>query len=350
MLKKKKRQLNQVLGAVLSLFLCLSFPAQASEKIELIRSQIIKLANQERDDLGFEKLTESQALNQAAGLKLEDMFENDYFSHTSPTGVDPWYWFGQAGYNYQYAGENLAMDFTSADSVHRAWMKSPTHKENIVSEKFSQIGVAVAEGTLDGRKTFLAVQLFGHQDGRQQDFLKNTLLNVEEEKISIQESSVFPWKNSSGQNEALISAEVIGPVDDVSAVIKEKNFPLEKIRENTYLSLVSLEDWSFQEDQVVIKARSLSGWEVSELVLPTKYFGYFQQAREEQKETQKEIMSKQVTAAGQTAELSKGEFFSVKKIQDGMLVFGALVFLLTIGNIWILEKEEEKLLLAKCSV
>ena len=62
-----------------------------------------------------------------------------------------------------YAGENLAKGFRTAEGVHEAWMASPTHKENIMSPNYKDIGVAVVEGTLLGKETTLVVQMFGNQ-------------------------------------------------------------------------------------------------------------------------------------------------------------------------------------------
>ena len=53
-------------------------------------------------------------------------------------------------YDYSYAGENLAMDFHSAEKMEDAWMKSPTHRANILNEKYKDIGVAVKAGNQHG--------------------------------------------------------------------------------------------------------------------------------------------------------------------------------------------------------
>jgi hypothetical protein len=95
------------------------------------------------------------------------MAQKGYFAHTSPEGRSPWYWFKQGGYVFNFAGENLAVDFSDSADVERAWMNSPTHRSNILNNKFTEIGVATAVGTLDGRQTTFVVQEFGtpaHKD------------------------------------------------------------------------------------------------------------------------------------------------------------------------------------------
>ena len=119
------------------------------------------LANKDRLDSGVSGLAWSNTLEKAAKLKAEDMLKNGYFAHVSPTGVSPWHWLGEAGYNFLYAGENLAIDFSESENVERAWINSPTHKENIINKNFTEIGIATAEGVYKGKNTTVVVEFFG---------------------------------------------------------------------------------------------------------------------------------------------------------------------------------------------
>jgi hypothetical protein len=122
---------------------------------------VVEKTNNERDDLSLTPLVRSAVLDEAARLKAEDMAKNGYFAHYSPTGVSPWYWFGQANYPYVHAGENLAVHFTDSKEVVEAWMKSPTHRANIVNNNYREIGVGTARGRYEGFDTVFVVQLFG---------------------------------------------------------------------------------------------------------------------------------------------------------------------------------------------
>jgi hypothetical protein len=122
---------------------------------------IVELTNQERVEIGLAPLQLNECLSEGAQLKAGDMFAFDYWAHKSPSGRQPWEFFREAGYEYRVAGENLARDFMKSEDVVRAWMESPTHKENIVNPKYQEIGVAVVDGTLGGIKTTLVVQFFG---------------------------------------------------------------------------------------------------------------------------------------------------------------------------------------------
>lgn len=127
----------------------------------IVESSLVQLVNNQRQSLGIEPLNENPQLKQAALLKAEDMAEKGYFAHQSPEGLSPWHWFSMAGYNYQVAGENLAIGFLDSDQVHQAWLASPSHRANLINSSYREIGIAVVQGNFQGRETAIVVQLFG---------------------------------------------------------------------------------------------------------------------------------------------------------------------------------------------
>ncbi|HRY22622.1 MAG TPA: CAP domain-containing protein [Candidatus Dojkabacteria bacterium] len=132
------------------------------EASSITPENIIVLTNQERLGYGLNTLSTNAQLSAAALAKANDMFEKQYWDHFGPNGESPWQFIRATGYNYVYAGENLAKGFRTAEGVHEAWMASPTHKANIVSGNYKDIGVAVVEGELLGKQTTLVVQMFGN--------------------------------------------------------------------------------------------------------------------------------------------------------------------------------------------
>lgn len=123
--------------------------------------QIIEAVNKERKLRGLPALQENQSLSQAAQAKANNMFEENYWAHFSPSGADPWKFIQSAGYKFSYAGENLARNFYNPDEVIKAWMNSPSHRANILNPQYQDIGIAVSEGVLQGQNTTLIVQMFG---------------------------------------------------------------------------------------------------------------------------------------------------------------------------------------------
>lgn len=124
-------------------------------------TDLVNDTNAERSKQGEPALRYNEQLSSAAFLKAQDMFKKQYWAHTAPDGTTPWQWFGEAGYNYSYAGENLAKNFTTTSATVAAWMASQHHRENILNKNYTDVGFAVMDGKLDGKPTTLIVALYG---------------------------------------------------------------------------------------------------------------------------------------------------------------------------------------------
>lgn len=124
-------------------------------------NDLLNDTNEKRFSFGLAPLVLNQQLNSAAEKKAEDMFSHQYWAHNSPEGKEPWSFITGAGYNYIFAGENLARDFADSGSVVSAWMDSPSHRENLLNERFKEIGFAVVNGKYGDSETTLVVQMFG---------------------------------------------------------------------------------------------------------------------------------------------------------------------------------------------
>lgn len=128
---------------------------------QLTPTSLLEATNRARAGEHEQPLRLNTKLMTAAQLKAHDMFAKQYWDHDAPDGTTPWYWFGEAGYAYAEAGENLAKNFSSPDSALSAWMASPVHRANILKADYQDVGFAVADGTLDGQPTSIVVALYG---------------------------------------------------------------------------------------------------------------------------------------------------------------------------------------------
>ena len=124
---------------------------------------IIKLINNSRHEQGLPDLVQNEKLSVSAMKKAGDMEAKQYFEHVSPDGLQPWFFAEEEGYDYKNFGENLAEGFFSAESVHKSWMESSGHRDNILSEEFSEVGVAILGFEQNGLQSFLVVEHFGTQ-------------------------------------------------------------------------------------------------------------------------------------------------------------------------------------------
>jgi uncharacterized protein YkwD len=128
----------------------------------LTKEGVISYTNQQRAGYGLPALKESPNLDASAAVKARDMFANQYFEHTSPSGIGVKDLAENAGYEFIIIGENLAMgNFESDQALVDAWMNSPGHRENILNPNYTDIGVWVEKGTFEGKTTWMAVQHFG---------------------------------------------------------------------------------------------------------------------------------------------------------------------------------------------
>jgi hypothetical protein len=130
-----------------------------SEHISI--DELVNLTNQKRSEVGQPPLVLNPQLTQAAAKKADDMFTKNYWAHNAPDGVTPWVFIKSSGYEYLYAGENLARGYTTALDAINAWMASPGHKNNILSPNYKDVGFAIETGTLAGDDTVLIVEEFG---------------------------------------------------------------------------------------------------------------------------------------------------------------------------------------------
>ncbi|MBP9751442.1 MAG: hypothetical protein KBD19_01100 [Candidatus Moranbacteria bacterium] len=129
----------------------------------------VNLMNQERAERGLPGFTVNGTLAKAAQAKLSDMEKKNYFAHTSPEKLTPWSFIEAAGYDYRFAGENLAIHFKNPKSEHDAWMKSEKHCQNILDPRFREVGMAVGKVFFEGRETMLVVSMFGAKAGEDVD-------------------------------------------------------------------------------------------------------------------------------------------------------------------------------------
>ena len=106
--------------------------------------EVIRLVNEIREKNGLKPLTKNWELCRVARYKSQDMVENRYFSHTSPTYGSPFQMMKDFGLAYRTAGENIAYGQRTPQEVMNAWMNSSGHRANILNPSFTQIGVGYA--------------------------------------------------------------------------------------------------------------------------------------------------------------------------------------------------------------
>lgn len=146
---------------VIAVLAVMALPLGAFMSSDTLLAQADKiktLVNDVRVKNGMAVLFPAQKLSVSSQGKAEDMAENEYFSHEGTDGKTVISWLAEAGYDYNVAGENLAMGFSSAEDVVAAWKKSPTHRANLIDSEYSEFGVGIEGGEYKGTPTvFIAL-------------------------------------------------------------------------------------------------------------------------------------------------------------------------------------------------
>jgi hypothetical protein len=207
-----------VIGFLALLYLVPSFqskyPSVLGVSSSITVEELLRLTNEMREEAGVSPLELDHALSNAASRKASYMFEKNFWAHVAPDGTTPWYFIRSAGYEYQYAGENLARGFSTSEDVVEAWMESPTHRANLLSPNYKDIGFAVDAGSLTGSETILVVQAFGSRFEGSQD------VAIASADTSIGENSSSPSSGDISEAEAvnsqegLVAASVNNPLVD----------------------------------------------------------------------------------------------------------------------------------------
>lgn len=208
---------NGSLATILSIVLILNLawylvnltrPDILGVSYSISESELLSLVNKERVERGLSPLQLNLQLSDAARRKAADMYEKNYWAHFAPDGsTSPWRFIRAAGYSYAYAGENLARGFTDSSSTVNAWMTSQTHRDNLLSSKYKDVGFAIVPGTLTGEETVLIVEMFGSTASR-------TLASIQtEEKVASSSSVQGQSQVKEPEQKPLVKAEAKSKID-----------------------------------------------------------------------------------------------------------------------------------------
>lgn len=120
---------------------------QMDSSVLAFEKEVVRLVNEQRVQNGLKPLKENWELSRVARYKSQDMVDNRYFSHTSPTYGSPFQMIKDFGLSFRTAGENIAYGQRTPQAVVNAWMNSSGHRANILNPSYTQIGVGyVAKG------------------------------------------------------------------------------------------------------------------------------------------------------------------------------------------------------------
>jgi len=118
--------------------------------------QLLDMVNQERQKAGLSPYSADSRLVRLARMKSRDMYENNYFSHTSPTYGSAYDMEKDAGVSARVMGAENIAKAESVSSAHSLFMNSDGHRANILDSRHDTIGI----GIVQGGSTLYVTQLF----------------------------------------------------------------------------------------------------------------------------------------------------------------------------------------------
>lgn len=122
-------------------------PAPPKQKtLSGFEQEVVRLTNVQRQKKDLNPLQIDDGLSKVARLKSEDMRDQNYFSHQSPTYGSPFEMMQKFDIHFSHAGENIAAGYPTPEKVVQGWMNSEGHRANILNPHFTHIGVGVAPG------------------------------------------------------------------------------------------------------------------------------------------------------------------------------------------------------------
>lgn len=117
---------------------------------------LLSIINDERAKNNLPNLQIDECLQNVAKLKANDLVQNSYFSHISPTYGTPFEMLKANNISYKTASENIAGN-SDIKSAFDAWISSDSHKANILSKDYNYTGIAVVDSIAYGK---VIVELF----------------------------------------------------------------------------------------------------------------------------------------------------------------------------------------------
>ncbi len=111
-----------------------------------MRAAVLCLVNQQRTTRGLPALVQDGRLERSAQGWAATMIATGQFTH----GVNFAARISAAGFDWSFAGENIATGYPTPAAVVLGWMASTGHCRNILEPGFSAIGIGVVARPVGG--------------------------------------------------------------------------------------------------------------------------------------------------------------------------------------------------------
>jgi hypothetical protein len=256
----------------------------APDVLAFEQEKIVEMVNELRQEKQVPELTRNIKLYTSSQLRANDLAKEEYFNHISPQGKSLAYFIKQANYNYDVAGENLAMGYSDTKELFETWKQSPTHYSNLIDPEFDETGIAIQSGFYKNIPTIYLAQHFGAQ--KPTDSVKKaTLPNANTLPIDQTQSSLS-WQPTKNGLLIKVIIKMLNTLAPSNVEVKQYQIPLTKQAHNTYEGTIEIDQSPDEFFKVVlpgiVHAQAADGtalqsslnWQAVKIVKPTGYEKY----------------------------------------------------------------------------
>jgi uncharacterized protein YkwD len=120
-------------------------PATQAGK-QAMRKAVVCLINRQRSSRHLPALSEQTQLQRSAQGWTNTMVTHNSFTH----GTAFWTRIQATGFDWQFAGENIASGFATPRDVVTAWMGSQGHCRNILDPQYASVGTGISSRPVAG--------------------------------------------------------------------------------------------------------------------------------------------------------------------------------------------------------
>ncbi|MFH1429961.1 MAG: CAP domain-containing protein [Candidatus Uhrbacteria bacterium] len=196
---------------VVSIFAIPSSLLMSEAAFAELEADLFQETNAVRAQYTQHELQPNAHLEESAATRALDLGTVGYFSHVSPDGRTFESFLKSSGYRYAVAGENLAMGFTDMRDVIAHWMKSTTHRQNIIASDYDDTGIGIARGIYDGRPVLFIAQHYGKQEREAPRVAAASFVDDTQSFVS--------WKQAGDDTEFSVTVATTEPVELLEAEV-----------------------------------------------------------------------------------------------------------------------------------
>jgi uncharacterized protein YkwD len=193
--------------------------------------EVVKEINKERISRGISPLQLNSTLSSIAQSRSVYLAGAGRIFHLSAPAGTPWPELWNAGYPYSAAGENLALGVETPPELVARWMASPTHRDNLLSRLYVDVGLGVTTGSYvsAGRPVSYVVAYFGSPQ------------KIQEAVGTKRHDSVVPFASPSTSTSASVQSTILANLQTpvvlaaTSAPVESKEEQIRLMKEIIYL-------------------------------------------------------------------------------------------------------------------